>query len=569
MSVAAPEPQTQADPLAAGTHWMRHRLAAGVVSGLVLWTTFPPLEWAPLAWIALTPLFWLVTRVGSPATTYLSAWAGGLVFWTLAVPWLRLIGPEAWIGWLVLAAVFSLWWPLFLALARWARFRLEVPLILAAPIAWVAVEFLRAFFLTGFPWYYVAHSQYRNLYIIQIADIAGSLGVSLLIAAVNAWLVELVTLPRFQARKGRPPRLTRQQTVRLWVVTVLVATTLGYGAYRVSTARFRRGPTLALLQSNLAQGNKFHRDRDAVLASFRAMIRRAMESPTRPDLVVWPETSYPYGFIMIARDLDASALKTQLETITMALSTAEWRETERAVADNLRAITAEAGVPMLVGSAVYDHEPDGLHKYNSALLFRPSQPSFEAYHKMHLVPFGEFIPLIDKLPMLSFLTPYRDKVPNLSFGTDPRIFEVGPYRFAASICFEDTISRVITRFFQGKDGAHQPDLLINLSNDGWYPNSSELDTHLAIGVFRAVEHRVPLARAVNTGLSALVDGNGEIRGSLPKDREDVLVVTVPLDDRTTWYSQWGDWPGLSCLAVSIGWIPMGLLAPRLRRRARD
>ncbi len=145
---------------------------------------------------------------------------------------------------------------------------------------------------------------------------------------------------------------------------------------------------------------------------------------------------------------------------------------------------------------------------------------------------------------------------------------MGPYRFAAVICFEDTIPQVIGRFFRGSDQAHQPDFLVNLSNDGWYPDSSELDMHLAIGVFRTIEHRVPLARAVNTGLSSLVDGNGEIRERLPKSVEDILIVTIPLDDRTSWYSRWGDWLGLSCLAVTIGWIPMGMIRPRRRRAGR-
>ena len=118
-------------------------------------------------------------------------------------------------------------------------------------------------------------------------------------------------------------------------------------------------------------------------------------------------------------------------------------------------------------------------------------------------------------------------------------------------------------------GGYQPDLLINLSNDGWYPGSSELEMHLAIGVFRTIEHRVPLARAVNTGFTALIDGNGEIRARLPKNVEDQLVVQVPLDDRTTWYSRWGDWLGVSCLAVTIGWIPMGLVRPRRPARPPD
>lgn len=565
MSVAAPERQTQAVHADPQFRWLRHRLAAGVASGLMLWTTFPPMEWGLLAWIALTPLFWLVTVKGATFKTYLSATAGGLVFWILAVPWLRLIGPGAWIGWVVLGSVFALWWPLFLALARWARFRLGVPLILAAPIAWVTTEYLRAYFLTGFPWYYLAHSQYRYLYVIQISDITGSLGVSLLIAMANAWLVELATTPLLRSAPGRPPRLTRGHVARAWTMTILIGATLCYGAYRVSTARFRPGPRVALLQSNLEQGHKFRRNPFTVQAGFLDLIRRATAGDPRPDLIVWPETSYPFApFILTAPDLAPDTLKTQVAEITdNELTPQSWLDKQKAVDHDLHTMATSVGVPMLVGTAVYEHRPDRVHKFNSALLFRPNQPGHQLYHKMHLVPFGEFIPLIDVLPWLSALTPYREKIPDLDFGRAPITFEVGPYRVAAVICFEDTIPQVIGEFFRAADPSHQPDLLINLSNDGWYPGSSELDMHLAIGVFRTIEHRVPLARAVNTGFSALVDGNGAIRSRLPKNVEDVLTVQVPLDDRTTFYSRWGDWLGLSCLAVTIGWIPLGLI-----RRAR-
>jgi apolipoprotein N-acyltransferase len=565
-TAAVPERGTKAAEAAPRIQWLRHRLAAGVASGLLLWTTFPPLEWGGLAWVALTPLFWLATVRGAPVQTYLAAWAGGLVFWILAVPWLSMIGPGAWIGWVVLALVFSLWWPLFLGLARWAGVRMGVPLILAAPISWVTVEYLRAYFLTGFPWYYLAHSQYRYLYVIQIADVTGSLGISLLIAMVNAWLVELVTTPLFRRVRGRP-RLTPGQSARLWMMTILVGSTLCYGAFRVSTARFRPGPRIALLQSNLRQSHKFRSDPFEVHAGFKRLIARAL-SHDRPDLIVWPETSYPFGFIMAAQRLDPDAFKDQVSSIT-TMTSKEWLQKQEDVLADIRSMTRDFGVPMLIGSAVYDHQPDRLHRYNSALLFEPSSPDYTFYHKMHLVPFGEFIPLIDTLPFLARLTPYRDKIPDLSFGRDPRIFAVGPYRFAASICFEDTIPQVIGRFFRRDDQAHEPDLLINLSNDGWYPGSSELDMHLAIGVFRTIEHRVPLARAVNTGFSALIDGNGEIRYRLPKSVEDELVVQIPLDDRTTWYSRWGDWLGVSCLAITIGWIPMGLIRGFRRSRPQD
>ena len=154
-----------------------------------------------------------------------------------------------------MALIFSLWWPGFLALARWSVYRLQIPLILAAPIIWVAGEFLRAYFLSGFPWYYLAHSQFRQLYLIQIADLTGSLGISLLIAICNALVVDLLTLPLLQVTKTGT-RLARRQHIRLCLVTIFLGSALCYGAVRVSTAAFRDGPKLALLQSNIEQGDR-------------------------------------------------------------------------------------------------------------------------------------------------------------------------------------------------------------------------------------------------------------------------------------------------------------------------
>ena len=224
---------------------------------------------------------------------------------------------------------------------------------------------------------------------------------------------------------------------------------------------------------------------------------------------------------------------------------------------------------MLIGIIRYDHRiPEiptgpgatGLRRFNAAILFEPNRQALGFYHKMHLVPFGEYFPLIETLPWLRALTPFRNEKPqSLNFGEAPISLPLGPYRLAVSICFEDTIPHVIRRSFADADPAAQPDVLLNLSNDGWFHGSAELDMHLASGVFRCIENRVPLARAVNTGLSALVDGNGEIRDSLPKETNGVLTVTVPLDKRTSYYSRWGDWLGLSCLAISIGLVPLGVI----------
>ena len=148
--------------------------------------------------------------------------------------------------------------------------------------------------------------------------------------------------------------------------------------------------------------------------------------------------------------------------------------------------------------------------------------------------------MIETFPWLTAFTPYHGThVPSLSFGRGPVWIDLGPYRLAAAICFEDTVPQVVRRFFrEAKDGRH-PDVLLNLSNDGWFHGSSEHDMHLAVSVFRAVENRVPLARAANTGVSAIVDGNGRVLKKLPKLEQDVLAGDVPLDDRSALYSRVG------------------------------
>jgi apolipoprotein N-acyltransferase len=550
--------------------WSRHQLVAGIASGFLLWTSFPPVQWNWLAWLALAPLFWMATLPHATVKTYVSAWLGGLTFWVLAVEWLRYTDDTGWRGWVALALFFSLWWPSFLFLTRLAIHHLRIPLMLAAPIIWVGLEYVRAYVFGGFPWYYLAHSQYRWLYLIQISDFASSLGVSFLVAATNAWLVDLVTLPLLRAGKGRSLRLSRRQYIRLCLMTTIWGSTLCYGAYRISTAAFRDGPRVALLQSNIPQSHKFKREATEITAEFQRLLVKAMDTANSPELIVWPETAYPYGYISIDPTIGQATLEEQVHSLAPTLTVSDRMEQQKAIAQNLHSWTDQMGVPMLVGALFYDHRPASLERYNSCILFEPNVQSIRFYHKIHLVPFGEYVPFIRSVPWLAALTPYRDKVPSLSFGREANILPLGRYRLAVSICFEDTIPQVIGRFFDPAHEGGQPDVLVNASNDGWFGGSAELDMHLGIGVFRAVEHRVPLVRAVNTGLSALVDGNGEIQTALAKDTSSVLSVTVPLDDRTTFYSRWGDWLGSSCLAILIGLIPLGLVQKaRARRTSTD
>ena len=543
-----------------------HPVVPAVGSALLLWTTFPPADWSWFAWVALAPLFLLIRSERPARSVYLGAWAGGMVFWTLAIQWVRLTDPSAWLAWLVMALALSAFWPLFLALARLAVRRLNLPLMLAAPVVWVGLEYARAYVATGFPWYYLAHSQHAVLPVIQVADLTGSLGVSFAIALVNAWVVDLLTLPLLRPT-SRGPRLTARQSIRLGVVLTMLGAMLGYGAYRIGTAGFRKGPRIALLQSSFVQRYKESKSPHELAAIYYGMVARAARAEPRPDLIVWPETSYPYNFVAIEPGLDPAALDRQVKTVIPAFTVADRLAQRDAILADLHGMTDRLGVAMLVGSLTYDHRADGLSRYNSAILTRPGVASVQSVNKLHLVPFGEYVPLIETFPWLVRLTPYNGShIPSLTFGREPAWLDLGPLRLAAAICFEDTVPHVVRRFFrEAKDGRH-PDLLVNLSNDGWFHGSSEHEMHLAVSVFRAVENRVPLVRAANTGVSAIVDGNGRVLKSLPTLKQDVLVGEAPLDDRVGLYSSWGDWFGQTCLAVTIGLVPLGLFWPNRYRR---
>ncbi len=540
-----------------------HPAIRAVASALLLSVAFPPVGWSWLAWVALVPLFLLVESRRSRAAIYFGSWLGGYVFWLIAIRWIAKSDPGAWVAWLVMALALSAFWPAFVLLARLGVRRLGLPLMLVAPVAWLALEYVRAYLVTGFPWYYLAHTQYRVLPIIQIADFAGAWGPSLLLAIANAAVVGLLNRPLLRAG-----RLARGQVARLATIGLLVFATVGYGSYRLNSAAFREGPRVALIQSDLPQIFNQPRDPNKLRDHYIGLIDRAVARPGRLDLIVWPETAYPFVYPIQDPKLgDADFLELIHRTINPKHSLAFWKGLARDVPQDLHLMADRVATPMLVGLTEYHFTTEGLKKYNAAALFEPGKTTRAVYHKIHLVPFGEYVPLVDTFSAVLWLTPFdRDHAPDLTPGTSAGWIERGPWRLATAICFEDTVPQVVRGAFSAPPEGRQPDLLVNLSNDGWFRGTPEHRVHLATSVFRAVENRVPLVRAVNTGISAMVDGNGLIRAALPAMVEDVLIVDCPLDDRASFYSRAGDWLALSCLALTIGLTILAIVRPR---RVRD
>ena len=527
---------------------------AAIASGIAFFLAFPPVDQGVLGWFALAPFFSLARSDARGWRVYLAAWAGGLAFGMLSLSWVSAadVGGAFWMG-----LYMSLWWPMALLPTRLAVRRARVPLIVAGPVAWVGMEFLRAHVVSGFPWYYVGHTQHAYLIVIQMCDLLGTWGLSLLMAAANVLWLDLLSLPLL--RPHARPRLVATQRRKIAAVLGLVAASWIYGGIRLGTANHRPGPRVALLQSDFLQGLKNEGRSAEMLARMDALVFKALEPATRPDLLVWPETTYPPGLV----EFDPALTEREFARLAAEHDESapnDWRTRRDRIQTELHGIADDAGVPIVVGANAYDFRPGVLERFNSAALFAPGRPEVIRYDKQALVPVGEYFPFLDVFPWLIALTPYEEGyVPSLTHGRAAAAMLSRGVRYAPIICFEDTLPQVARA---SATQSPRPDVFLNLTNDGWFRGTAEPRTHLFISIFRCVELRTPMARAVNTGISAVIDGDGRVRESLPIEREEVLTAVVPIDGRFSLYRVIGDALGLACLVATVVMVPYGTFFPR-------
>jgi apolipoprotein N-acyltransferase len=574
-----PQPSVAVAPPARPPLGQRAVLLALTTAGL-LWLCYFPVDCGWLIWIALVPLLALVRSCTRPRRMYFSAWLGGLAFYLPAIQWMRVADPRMYATWIGLSLYCSLYFPLAVYLIRFLDRRTSLPLLLTVPIVWTALELLRSTFGGGFSWYMLAHSQHSFLPLIQIADFTGAYGVSFLIAAVNAFLFEaLWSRPAIRIWLAGPdasPRWGRRGLLvqGLAALAALIGTT-AYGFWRLAQEHPTPGPRIALIQGNLDQ-----RLRNASAVSEDAANRMGthfrdladLAGFYRPDLIVWPETSWPYEWEEEADGEGPIAQRCREMAKDMA---ARWQSN------------------LLVGmnSAILLADGRHKHRYNSALLIDRHGHFAGRYDKIHRVPFGEYVPFRDWLPWMNYLAPYdfdysvwpgeqHTRLPLLDSVTNHR------FSFGVLICYEDTDAEV-ARPYGGGDGAAATDFLLNISNDGWFDGTSEHDQHLAICRFRAVECRRAVVRSVNMGISAVIDSNGRVLQPREVPRPDprvdadfhlwavpmqrggteelpvsqwhdykkvagVLLATVPIDERVSLYCRWGDWLPRSCWIFLAG-----------------
>jgi apolipoprotein N-acyltransferase len=484
-----------------------------LLSGVLLILSFPKFDLEFLAWIALVPLLMAISGKDlfhSFALGFLAGFASflGILYWiVVAVHTYGNIPIVVSVLILLLLVVYlSVFVGFFTLLTRLFQLRLGIQTPFLTPMIWVALEYLRSFLLTGFPWANLGYSQYLNLPFIQMAEITGTYGLSFVILLVNATLFWIL---------HQWPRKTFP--VREVVLTLLIL--LGFMLYgtikmRAVDQQILQQPSLkvGLVQGNIDQSIKW--DESFQKETLRIYERLSLKvAEEKPDLIIWPETATPFFF------------QQAIEYQPIVLD-----------------IPKKTNAFLLFGSPSFKLERGKVSHYNSAYLASPSKEIIGRYDKIHLVPYGEYVPLGEILPLGSL----GEGIGNFKSGKVIYNFSLPQGRFGVLICFEIIFPDLCRRFV--KKGA---DFLVTITNDAWFGRTSAAYQHFSIAVFRAVENRVFIARAANTGITGFIDPKGKILKKAEIFTEEAMIDTIRVSKTKTFYTLYGDVFAWICSGFSL------------------
>lgn len=544
-----------------------------LIGGVLTYLCFFPVNFGFLAWVAVVPWFALVAAERPRARGIYAACFGGSLFCHLGLlQWIRVAHPAMYGSWATLAFLSALGACATLFVARRLT-RAGLPVWLAGAIAFVAVDYARSHFPTGFSWleplglwrpigfgwYLLGHTQHDFLPIIQIADLTGVYGITFVVVLVNGVLFTILSrtdiFRRYFRLADTTPAPSRLGTV---VALSLVLACLAYGTWRLNHRSFEDGPDVALIQGNAAQDIRNAQGEEMML-HFEALCDEAVRGRPMPELIVWPETSFLGHLCDVAEGVDPAAAPIAFR---------------RNVNHSRLVLRESAGrwpTNVLYGMNRFEWEPPGnVWLYNSAVLVDKAGQVHDVYDKVHLVPFGEYVPFVETLPFLKAFTPYDGDYsckPGRRFTKFVVPTDSGAYSFGCLICYEDSDPALARRYV----GGDRPvDFLVNISNDGWFDGTEEHEQHLAVARFRAVETRRSLLRSVNMGVSAIIDPAGRVV-ALPgetwaKSKKVTAIVRgrVPIGTQFSPYAVVGDWLPLACWASVLFMIVRRIVRGRRR-----
>jgi apolipoprotein N-acyltransferase len=456
----------------------------------------------------------------------------GLAFFLGSIWWLVHVTV---VGLIVLCAYLALYFGLFgVIVSRTStvhRPPSTVPLFVI-PSSWVALEYLRSHLLSGFGWNVLGYSQTPSLSAIQIADVTGVWGVSFVMVAMNVAIAQY--LSERDVRKALP--------VMILAVGCVVAT-WRYGQARLAQPEAGGWVKVAVVQGNIPQEEKWDEAfQQAILERYERLTREA--ATHSPQLIMWPETAVP-GYLGF----------------------------DQAMTQRVQQLAVFVQTPLLVGAPMGKPIDGTVHLTNSAALLDTMGAIASRYDKLHLVPFGEFIPFESVFPWLrKLLPPIGDFVP----GHDHTVFQSAirnpqsaipdakALPFSVLICFEDIFPHLARQFV--RRGAR---FLVTITNDAWFGNTAAAYQHAQASTLRAVELRVPMVRAANTGWSGCIDAKGRWIASVRDPRgqalfvEGVAVCEVAVASNSdSVYRRYGDWFAWLCLLGCLGWAIFAIIPRR-------
>ncbi|MBI5847603.1 MAG: apolipoprotein N-acyltransferase [Nitrospirae bacterium] len=499
-----------------------------LISGILLVLSFPRFDLFGLAWISFVPLLfslWKKDWRDSFVSGFIfgMAYFFGTLYWVYhsinhfgGVPFFASI-----IIVLFLSAYLSLFPAFFSLLFSQVYRKTRLPALFIAPVLWVCMEYIRSYALTGFPWASVGYSQYRFLSLIQISDITGIYGISFLVLAVNGLFSDLLLIRK---RLKEMPLFPLSYFVSGVVVLVMVMiAAFGYGFWRLHQDRIGRDLTVSVIQGNIEQDKKWEPIfQNEVIDIYTKLSREALKE--HPSLLVWPETAVPFLF-----------------------------GSDIANTEQLVEFQRQINTYLLFGAVMVKKQAAGSSELaNSAILLDKNGKKSYVYDKIHLVPFGEYVPLrnvfffIDKL-----VVGIGDYIPGRQYLQADT--EMG--RFSTLICYEVIFPGLVRKFYTGGG-----DFMVTITNDAWFGSTAGPYQHFTMAVFRAIENRKPLIRAANTGISGFIDSNGKILAQSGLFDRQVLTKTVKTDSAMTFYTRFGDLFSFFCIVISI--ILLGNLVSR-------
>jgi apolipoprotein N-acyltransferase len=535
------------------------------------------LDWGVLSFVYLVPWLWLAAQAVPLRRLVLVSYAGGVAFYLINTHYLCDLTA---LGYVCLALLLGLSYALFGGGVHLLHRRARVPLTVAAPVVWVATEFLRSLGPTALPLLFLSHGLYKHVAFIQIADLTGALGVSFVGALINGLLADLLLAVR-PGERAWARRLFVPSAATLFIT----AATLLYGLARLDSVPAgpgsdeapspADGPRIAVIQADYplsidGPGVGVVEKRERYLG----LIAQALREQPMPDLLLLPET--PWTMILNDEFLSAPEVRSDLER-----GLQDWSlECDQL----LQQISTEFGVTVVIGATSLEYFPEQdypkYRKHNSAFVYSPDGSAKRRYDKVALLMFGEYTPLrggrLHRVyQWLDGLNPFSS--PDDEFSLSPgRTFDTfsltlpgsgaaaaadGRRRrfvFGIPICFEDLLPAIGRAFRTGPDGGKRADFLLSISNDGWFDHAAAVPQHLAVCVFRAIENRVGIARAVNSSCSGFIDPAGRLHDLVEKDGRvlgrDIFghaVASVRIDPRVTVYSRYGDWFGLLCTMITV------------------